>query len=263
MLNRLYCSFIILLCTRNLLSPLDWIPQRLCEQYRYWQWIRGSNIIIIVPDPPPGLPLSVARSADFPASGEDCCCNFSSVWAVNNILCEAANHTVSDAHSSVISGSGSLPPDSHHPPLAHGRYMRIMKEGSDTERKGDCLLMPEGAEEPPRVSLDSPTILHCATKSWVCLWETIKYGYGNDWGRGFSLGGGSSSGCNALTGMQNHTLPFDVRSSPWRQQSDLLEVEPGGNVIVFMVGAPASTAWRTAATHENTITQAAPRTIFF
>lgn len=122
--------------TSNLLSLLGWIPQRLREQYRYWQWIRGSNIIIIVPDPPPGLPLSVARSAGFPASGEDCCCNFSSVWAVNNILCGAASHTVIDAHSAVISSSGSLPPDSHYPSLAHGRFMCIMRRENDAEKRG-------------------------------------------------------------------------------------------------------------------------------
>ena len=136
MLTCLYCLFIILLCTSNLLSPVGWIPHRLCEQYRYRQWIRGSNIIIIVPDPPPGPSQSVARSADFPASGEDCSCNFSSVWAVNNILCRAASHTVIDAHIAVISGSGFLPPDSHHPPLAHGRYTCIMKSEKRSRRRG-------------------------------------------------------------------------------------------------------------------------------
>lgn len=120
MLNCLYCLF---LCTSNLLSPVVWIPHCLCGQYRYRQWIRRSNIIITVPEPPPGLTLCVARSADFPASGEDCCCNFSSVWAVNNILCGAASHTVTDAHSAVISGSGSLLLHSHQPSLVHRRYM--------------------------------------------------------------------------------------------------------------------------------------------
>lgn len=140
MLNCLGCLFIILWCASNLLSPVGWIPHRLSEQYRYWLWIRRSNIIIIVPDPPPGLCLSVARSADSPASGEDCCCNFSSVRAVNNILCGAASHTVTDAHSAVILCSGSLPPDSHHPPLAHGRCMCIMKSNckKTQERRLSC-----------------------------------------------------------------------------------------------------------------------------
>lgn len=242
MLNRLYCLFIILLCTSNLLSPVVWIPPGLCEQYRYRQWIRGSNIIIIVPDPPPGLSLSVARSADFPASGEDCCCNFSSVWAVNNILCGAASHTVIDAHIAVISGSGSLPPDSHHPPLCpweihvhHEERERVRER----ERGGGGLLVPKCAEEETCVSLDSPTMVHCTTKPWVFIWKIIKDGYGNEWGWAFFIGGGGHSiGCKALTGMQNHTVAFDVRSSPWRQQCDLREVEPGGNVIVFIVGAP-------------------------
>lgn len=78
-------------CSRNL-SSVGWIHHRLCEQYRYRQWIRESNTIIIVPDPPPGFSLSIARSAYFPASWEKhWSCNFSSVWAVN-ILCRAVSH---------------------------------------------------------------------------------------------------------------------------------------------------------------------------
>lgn len=97
----LYCFFIILLCTRNLLSPVGWILHRPCEQYRYWQWIKESNIIIIEPDPPTGLSLSVARSANSPASREECYCNFSPVWAIN-ISRAAASHVVIDAHIAVI-----------------------------------------------------------------------------------------------------------------------------------------------------------------
>lgn len=79
-------------CSRNLLSSVGWIHHRLCEQYRYRQWIRESNTIIIVPDPPPSFSLSIARSAYFPASWEkDWSSNFSSVWAVN-ILCRAVSH---------------------------------------------------------------------------------------------------------------------------------------------------------------------------
>lgn len=139
MLSCLYCLFIIPLCTSILLSPVSWITHMLCEQYRYRQWIRRSNIIIIVPDPPPGLSLSVARSADFPASGEDCCCNFSSVWAVNNILCGAASHAVTDAHSAVISSAGSLPPSSHTLPLPMGGTCV-----SWGERGSEWLLIPKG-----------------------------------------------------------------------------------------------------------------------
>lgn len=110
-------------------------PHMLCEQYRYRQWIRRGNIIIIVPDPPPDFSQSVARSADFPASVEDSCCNFSSVWAVNNILCRAASHISTDAHAAVISVSGCLPLDSHHPPFAHGRFMCI--SGREKWRGGE------------------------------------------------------------------------------------------------------------------------------
>lgn len=184
MLSPLYCLFIIPLCTRNLLSPVSWIPHRLCEQYRYRQWIRRSNIIIIVPDPPPGLSLSVARSADFPASGEDCCCNFSSVWAVNNILCEAASHTVIDAHSAVISSAGSLPPDSHTLPLPTGGTCTSW--GERGKNRGERVT----AHTKRQLSLYSPTMMHCATKPWVCFWEIIKDGCENEWGWAFSWGGG-------------------------------------------------------------------------
>lgn len=136
MLHRLYCLFIHFLCTSNLLSPLSWIPHTLCEQYRHREWIGRSNIIIIVPDPPPGLSLSVARSAGFPAWGEDCCCNFSSVWAVNNILCRAASHTIIDACSAGIWGSGSLPPDFSLPPSPCPREVHVHHEEGERWRGG-------------------------------------------------------------------------------------------------------------------------------
>lgn len=121
MLIFLYCLFIVVSCTSHLWSPVGWIIHRLCEQYRYWLWRRKGNIIIIVPEPSPALSLShtlssVARSADFPASVEDFCCNFFSVRAVNNILCRAASLRHWCAQCCYLRLSGS-----HHPPIAHGK----------------------------------------------------------------------------------------------------------------------------------------------
>lgn len=239
MLSCLYCLFIIPLCTSNLLSPVGCIPHRLCEQYRYRQWIRRSNIIIIVPDPPPGLSLSVARSADFLASGEDCCCNFSSVWAVNNILCGAASHTVTDAHSAVISGAGSLAPSSHTLPLPMGSTCASWGE----RRRGGKRVTAH-----TKMQLRRPCMHHLTPPLWYivplnpeCVFGkslkmAVRVGGDCEWARAFFFfkRGGSSRGCNALTGMQNHSVAFDVRSSPWREQCDLWEVEPGRNVIVFI-----------------------------
>lgn len=239
MLNRLYHPFIILLCTSSLLSSLDWIPHLLCEQYRYRQWIRRSNIIIIVPDPPPGLSLSVARSADFPASREDCCCNFSSVWAVNNILCRAASHAVTDAHSAVISEALAPCLLIHTTlPLPTGGTRASWRGRKIEKGESEWLFIPKGTEE---TSHESPTMMHHATKSWV-------------WGRAFHRGwvGGAPEVVMLLTGIQNRTVAFDVLSSPWRQQCDLWEVEPGGNVIVFIVGDPVLSARSTAQARENT-----------
>lgn len=232
MLHCLYCLFIILLCTSNLLSPVGWILHRLCEQYRYRQWIKESNIIIIVPDPPPGLSLSVARSANFPASGENCCCNFSPVWAIN-ILCAAASHTVIDAHIAVISIV-----------FLSIRLWLLIHTTLHLSTGGTCASWR--GRKMGRLAARFPTMLHSATKPWVCLWKIIEEGCGNKWGWAFSSEGEGPEVVNALTGMQNHTVAFDVRSSPWRQQCDLWEVEPGGNVIVFIVGAPALTTRRTA-----------------
>lgn len=62
--------------------------------------------------------------------------------------------------------------------------------------------------------------------------------------------------CNPLLGMPRHTVSFDAPSSPWRQNYDPCEVEPGGNVIVLVVGTPTLTA--TAKTHQNNITSVFP-----
>lgn len=65
---------------------------------------------------------------------------------------------------------------------------------------------------------------------------------------------GSSRGCNVLTGMQNHPAAFDVPLQPLKAAAavcDLREVEPGGNVIVFIVEAPSLAVGRTVRTHEG------------
>lgn len=207
MLNCLYCLFIILPCTSNLLSP-GWFPHMLCGQYRYRQWISGSNIIIIVPDSPPGLSLSVARSADFPASEEDCCC---SVWAVNNILCSAASHTVIDAHGAVITDSGSLPPDSHQPPLAHGRYTCIMERVRHRWTLVSHLTLP---------------LWHAVSLNPECVFrKSLKMTVGAS--GGFHLGEAPEF-VMLLTGMQNHSClwcsfkplkaaVWSVRGGAWRK----------------------------------------------
>lgn len=172
----LYCFFIILLCTKNLLSPVGWNLHRPCEQYRYGQWVKESNIIIIEPDPPPGLSLSVARSANSPASGEEC--NFSPVWAIN-ILCAAASYAVIDAHIAVIlvvfiSFRLWLSPSQSTPPSTSLQEVHVHHEEGERWK----VFLGGGRW--------THTMVHTATKLWVeshwsGLWKQVWWGFFFHW----------------------------------------------------------------------------------
>lgn len=85
----------------------------------------GSNIIIIVPDPAGGLPLSVARSARFPASSGELLPQFLS-GAGNKYFARSSQALLSLMHTQLLSLLYLYPPDSwlpsfRFPPLRSAR----------------------------------------------------------------------------------------------------------------------------------------------